>query len=255
MPATGLPCGSGLTPELRYHIGEHARVNPERPAVILDGRELSYRDLDERSARLAMALHTLGLGPGLDIRFLLENSFEFYEVAWAAQRSGLYYTAISTTLTADEVAFIMNDCGATVFISSPVMLSRENASRLPQLRHRIATGPGHPGYESYETLIDGTPRLPREMEAEGCDMLYSSGTTGRPKAVRPLPGDRCRARDGVTPAAPTAPTRTRCTCRPARCTTRRRWTRRHDHPARRHRRWSWSASTPRRRSPSSSATG
>ena len=78
----------------------------------------------------------------------------------------------------------MNDCGATVFISSPVMLSRENASRLPQLRHRIATGPGHPGYESYETLIDGTPRLPREMEAEGMHMLYSSGTTGRPKAVR-----------------------------------------------------------------------
>src|SRR5215831_4259793 len=100
--------------------GTFAASHPDRPAVIAaeDGTVLTYRDLDDASMRLAQLLHASGLRTGQHIAFLSNNRLEVYGIYWAALRSGLYVTAINHHLTADEAAYIVDDCGAEVLIVS-----------------------------------------------------------------------------------------------------------------------------------------
>src|SRR5271165_5112858 len=113
--------------------GIHARSAPDRPAVIMaeSGRMLTYRELDENSARLASALHTMGLRKGDVIAMLSDNAAEAFEIYWAALRSALYITAVNWHLAAEEVAYILQDSGARVVIASAGV--RELAERLPDL--------------------------------------------------------------------------------------------------------------------------
>src|SRR3954453_12707111 len=99
----------------------HARTSPDKVAYRMagSGEAISYRELDERSNRGAQLFRALGLRAGDHIAFLMENRLAFMEICWAAQRAGLYYTAISRYLTKDEIAYIVGDCGARVFITSP----------------------------------------------------------------------------------------------------------------------------------------
>ena len=83
------------------------------------GKAISYRELDELSNQGAQLFRSLGLKAGDHIALLMENRLAFMEICWAAQRSGLYYTAISRYLTRDEIAYIVKDCGARVVITSP----------------------------------------------------------------------------------------------------------------------------------------
>src|ERR1700742_2292266 len=103
------------------HPSVHARTHPDKIAYRMagSGKAISYRDLDELSNQGAHLLRTLGLKAGDHIALLLENRLAFMEICWAAQRSGLYYTAISRYLTQDEIAYIIKDCGARVVITSP----------------------------------------------------------------------------------------------------------------------------------------
>lgn len=96
------------------HPGAIAAVSPDKPAVIMagSGRVVTYRELDEESNRLAHLFRAAGLRPGDHIAFMLENHPLFLVVAWAAHRSGLYYTAISSRLKTDELAYIVDNCGA-----------------------------------------------------------------------------------------------------------------------------------------------
>jgi acyl-CoA synthetase (AMP-forming)/AMP-acid ligase II len=151
------------------------------------GEIVTYRALDERSNRCAQLLWDAGLRPGDGIVLLLENHPRFFEIAWAAQRSGLYYTAVSSRLTAPEVEYIVDDCGARVFFTSHGMRDVAEAlgNRLPRLRRRLMLSGKIPGYESYEDCVAAFPSRPLENELEGSDLLYSSGTTGRPKGVKP----------------------------------------------------------------------
>ena len=171
----------------------HARATPEKPAVVMagSGRVVSYRELDAGSNRFAQLLRSLGLRRGDGIALLLENHPRFFEVCWAAQRAGLYYTAISTKLTAPEVEYIADDCGAQVFVTSAAFgeVASALAARLPRVRARLLVDGAAPGWESYEATVAAQPDEPISDEEEGQDMLYSSGTTGRPKGIRPkLPG-------------------------------------------------------------------
>jgi fatty-acyl-CoA synthase len=91
--------------------GYHAALHPEKPAVIMgtSGEQVTYAELDERSARLAQLLWSEGLRPGDHIALLAENNPRFYEVYWAALRSGLYLTAVNRYLSPVEAACLVND--------------------------------------------------------------------------------------------------------------------------------------------------
>lgn len=171
-------------------ISDHATRAPESPALILPdaGTAVTYRALFERSLRVGGALHDLGLRRGDAVALMLPNRVEFLEVAWACQLSGLYYTPVNTHLTFDEVAYIVDDSEArAVFLdeSMPDLASRL-VDHNPRVEGRFAVGMAPPGWRSYEEAIASTTAVPER--SDGSEMLYSSGTTGRPKAVRrPLP--------------------------------------------------------------------
>jgi acyl-CoA synthetase (AMP-forming)/AMP-acid ligase II len=118
---------------------------------------------------------------------MLENHPLFLVIAWAAQRSGLYYTAISSRLRPDELAYIVDNCEAKVFITSRALTGTAEAiaERTPGVGLRLMLDGTAPGFLSYEEEVAGRPVTPIADECEGGDMLYSSGTTGRPKGVKP----------------------------------------------------------------------
>ena len=173
--------------------GIHAASAPNHPAVVMagSGKTLTYRELDDNSARLASALHALGLRPGDVIALVSDNSAEAFEVYWAALRSGLYITAVNWHLAPDEAAYIVRDSGAQVVIVSAGVrtVAEPVVSLAPEVKHWYAFGGEVDGYQSYsELLATAGPRL--TDQPRGSEMLYSSGTTGRPKGIkpRPLPG-------------------------------------------------------------------
>ena len=172
--------------------GTRALTHPDQPAAIAaeDGSVLTYRELDDASMRLAQLLHAAGLRTGQHIAFLSNNRLEVYGIYWAALRSGLYVTAINHHLSPDEAAYIVNDCGAEVLIVSAELpeLAVAIADAIPNVRLRLAFGGSVPGYASYEDAVASQPAQPLAEQPRGADMLYSSGTTGRPKGIKaPLP--------------------------------------------------------------------
>ena len=168
--------------------GEHARTIPDKTAYLMagSGEVVTYRQLDERSNQLAHLLRAAGLQRGDSIAFMLENHPRFFEICWAAQRSGLYYTAISSRLTAAEAAYIVADCGAKVFLTSSYKRDVAEAlvDEMPGVSVRLMVDGVIDGFDDYEDAVAAHPTTPVDGESEGGDMLYSSGTTGRPKGVK-----------------------------------------------------------------------
>jgi long-chain acyl-CoA synthetase len=170
------------------HPKAFAQSNPDKLALIDadTGRQLSYRELDRLANQGAHALRHLGLKRADVLAVLLDNSTEIFEIAWAAQRAGLFLTSISTRLSTGDVAYILEDSGAQMIIASD-RLASVAAAALEQLRHvkgfAISSQAGRLG--SWTDLRDTQPATAIADESPGTDMLYSSGTTGRPKGVRP----------------------------------------------------------------------
>ncbi|WP_181783103.1 acyl-CoA synthetase [Pseudonocardia pini] len=172
--------------------GHFATIDPARPAVVLSdsGAQLTYGELEERSARLARVLYDAGLRPGDDVALLAENGLHTYEVFWAAMRSGLYITAINHHLQLDEVAYIVGDCGAKALIVSErqAAVAVPLLAEVPPMAVTLSLG-AVDGYRDYEEALAASSPEPLADQPRGKDMLYSSGTTGRPKGVKaPLPG-------------------------------------------------------------------
>jgi long-chain acyl-CoA synthetase len=168
--------------------GTHAASTPEKPAVVMagSGRTVTYGELDDNSARLAAALHALGLRKGDVIAMLTDNAPEAFEIYWAALRSGLYVTAVNWHLAPEEAAYILADSGAKVVIASGGVrdLAEQVSKLVPDVEHRFAFGGFVDGYQEYAALLaSGIPRL--SEQPRGSEMLYSSGTTGRPKGIKP----------------------------------------------------------------------
>ncbi|MBV9117760.1 MAG: AMP-binding protein, partial [Acetobacteraceae bacterium] len=170
------------------YIGDFARTRPDHPAVIHagTGEALTYGELDQRSNRLARLLRVEGLRRGDTIALFMENNIRLLEVAWAALRSGLYLTAVNRYLTAEEAAYIINDCDAGVLVSSRAMegVAAVLPERLPRCRRFLMTDGAIAGWEPYEQAAAAFDPVPLEQEWAGELMLYSSGTTGRPRGVR-----------------------------------------------------------------------
>ncbi|HZQ83371.1 MAG TPA: acyl-CoA synthetase [Acidimicrobiales bacterium] len=173
-------------PSSELSLGGQAAKLPDHPAVIMgtSGETVTFRELDERSNRCAQLLRSRGIGQGDHIAILMENNARFFDVAWAGQRSGLYYTAINSHLRTPEVQYIVDDCEAKALVTSPAMRDAVDALDLSRVPVRLCIGEGLPGFERYDDAIAAMPATPVADEAEGREMLYSSGTTGKPKGVR-----------------------------------------------------------------------
>jgi len=181
--------------------GTHATSAPDRPAVIMaeSGRTLTYKELDDNSARLASALHAMGLRQGDVIAMLSDNAAEAFEIYWAALRSGLYITAVNWHLAAEEAAYILQDSGARVVIASFGV--RELAERLldlvPEVQRWYCFGGAITGYLPYGELLAAVgPRLTDQPRVVLLGHHWTAqGHQASPAADpgRPTRGPACRA--------------------------------------------------------------
>jgi len=171
------------------HPFVHAAATPDRPAIIMagSGASMTYAELEARSNRVAQLLRAHGLKRGDTIVILLPNCLDYLALCWGAQRSGIVFVAMSTKLTADEAAYIIADSGAgAVFAGAGYAAVAGPASA--GVAARFASGGAIAGFADLDTALAAQPEGRIADESCGRDMLYSSGTTGRPKGVRgPLP--------------------------------------------------------------------
>ena len=176
---------------------EHARRSPDRPAVIMaaSGETLTYAELEARSNQLAHLLRDRGLRRLDHFAIFLENHLRYFEAVAAGDRSGLYYTCINSYLTAGELAYILDNCEARVLITSRARadVAREALAQCPKVELALLVDGEGEGeidapFTDYESALAPHPTAPITDESQGGAMLYSSGTTGRPKGIlRPLP--------------------------------------------------------------------
>jgi acyl-CoA synthetase (AMP-forming)/AMP-acid ligase II len=169
--------------------GLHARERPDKVALVMasSGEATSYRELNDRSNQLSQLFWDAGLRFGDHIAILMDNRPEYFEVCWAAQRSGLFYTCINWHFTAEEAAYILDDCDAQVLVVSDAYreVAAELVDKMPRVTIRLMAGEQLvDGYEPYAAARDRYPAAPLTEEIEGTPMLYSSGTTGRPKGIK-----------------------------------------------------------------------
>lgn len=177
------------------HPSHHARTDPDKPAIVMafSGEIVTFAELEARANQSAQLLRREGLKRGDVIAILMDNAPEFLELTFAAQRAGFYYACLSTRLAPAEIAYILADSGAKALFVSPER--RESAAAalalstapLPALWSMGPTAPAREGGAVWRDFLAERAEMPAEMiddPSPGMDMLYSSGTTGRPKGVR-----------------------------------------------------------------------
>jgi long-chain acyl-CoA synthetase len=169
------------------HPARHAETTPDKPAYIMagSGETVTYAELDARANQGAHLLRSLGLKRGDGIAVLMDNTARYLEVMWAAERTGVYATCISSKLTAGEAEYIIRDGDCRVLIASHgvAAVAAELRARLSGLSLFMCDG-AIEGYDSYEQARDAQPATLIPDPQPGGIMLYSSGTTGVPKGVR-----------------------------------------------------------------------
>src|SRR5271157_3070284 len=175
------------------YSGEYARSRANQPAFIMaqTGEAITHTELEARSNRLAHFLRSVGLKRLDHYSIFMENNARYVECCAAGERAGLYYTCINSFLTPEEVAYIVNNSESKVLIFSQEKRSvaTEALKNCPNVEVAIIVdGPGDRQIFKLHDATTGFPSTPIPDESLGIAMLYSSGTTGRPKGiVRPLP--------------------------------------------------------------------
>lgn len=170
------------------HPRYHAQHRPDHPALIMaeTGERRSYQQLENSANQGAHLLRALGMQRGDVMAVLMDNEAAYFDIAWAAQRCGLYLTSISTKISAGDIAYILQDSGAKLLVTSDVhahiaaQALRDCTGVMP-----FTISADLPNFKSWTQLTSTLPTHPIADESAGTDMLYSSGTTGRPKGVKP----------------------------------------------------------------------
>src|SRR5260221_8957034 len=176
------------------YTGKHAHLRPLQPAFIMasTGEAVTYRELDARSNRLAHLFRNRGLKRLDHYSIFMENNNRYLESCGAGERSGLYFTCVNSYLTASELAYILTNSQSRILITSKAKLdiAREALKECPKVELCIVVdGEGASDrIVGLQQATAGLPNTPVADECVGTAMLYSSGTTGRPKGIlRPLP--------------------------------------------------------------------
>jgi long-chain acyl-CoA synthetase len=176
------------------YTGKHVLLRPLQPAFIMasTGEAITYRELNARSNALAHLFRNRGLKRLDHYAIFMENNSRYLEACGAGERSGLYFTCVNSYLTSGELAYILTNSESRILITSKAKLeiAREALKQCPRVELCIVAD----GESESERIVGleqataGLPRTPIPDESVGTAMLYSSGTTGRPKGiVRPLP--------------------------------------------------------------------
>ncbi|MEV4137193.1 AMP-binding protein [Dactylosporangium sp. NPDC049742] len=166
-----------------------AQDRPDRVAIIMAeaGTRITYGEYESEANRLAHLFRRSGLRFGDHVAMLMENNPRLLESEAAAERSGLYYTCINHYLSPDEAAYIINDSSARIVVTSAAKLDlvRQLPERCPRVERWLMADCADPPapFESYDGAVAGLPPDPIPDEQLGMAMLYSSGTTGRPKGI------------------------------------------------------------------------
>ena len=186
--------------------GAHSAVSPDKAAVIVaaTGATTTYAELEARSSRFARWMFESGLRRGDHITVLSDNDPIVFELYWGALRSGLYITVVNHHGTAEDLAYVISDSGAKVLVASARLaeLAQSLTGRVPAHCRLLAFGGQVAGFDSYEDAVGSVSAEPLPDQPCGADMMYSSGTTGRPKGIKsPLPDRQVHEEPGL-PATP-----------------------------------------------------
>ncbi len=173
-----------------------AEHQPDKAAVIdPDGRTRSFVEVNRNANRIVRLLRNAGLKAGDAVAVLMSNRGEFIEIQAATLRGGFRITPINWHLTTDEIAYILNDCEAqALFAEARIAASAPAAAEAPGLRLKVSVGGAVDGFQDYDAALASLDGSDIADPSLGNQMLYTSGTTGRPKGV-------FRAAPAVTPQA------------------------------------------------------
>ena len=170
------------------HLSHIAVEQPDKPAAIFlpSGRQWSFRELNDAANKAANALRALGACRGDCLVLCIENRPELLALAFGAQRIGLYYVLVSTKAAIAELKYIVEDSRARLAVVSMTAEAASRGDLLAGVEARILTlgADGAAAEERWETLFDAAPSSLPADPSPGREMLYTSGTTGRPKGVR-----------------------------------------------------------------------
>jgi long-chain acyl-CoA synthetase len=169
-------------------IRRNAKARPDAPAVVGEGRNISYGELDRRSSMIASGLLSWGLQPGERVAYLARNATEYWELFFGAAKAGLVIVPLNFRLAAAEIEWILADAEPAV-----VLAEEHLADLVPEGyggRRLVFSQAGPPaprdGWEPIEEWLAGQPDADPGREVDGAGLLtlmYSSGTTGHPKGV------------------------------------------------------------------------
>jgi long-chain acyl-CoA synthetase len=174
---------------------EHAKSTPDKPAIIMatSGTAVTFAEFEAGANRFAHLLRESGLQRGDHMAIFMDNDPRMLITEGGAERTGLFYTCVNSYLSVDEVAYIVNDSQSRTVVTSVAKaeVAHQLPARCPNVeRWLMVDGPtGEDGpFERWEEAVASHPSDPIDDEQLGFPMLYSSGTTGRPKGIiRPLP--------------------------------------------------------------------
>ena len=168
-------------------ITEQARATPDKPAFIMgaSGEVVTFAELDAKANQIAQLLRASGIQTGQHVAMMLKNCREFIEVVFGCSRAGVVFTPISTHLKKEETAYIINNCNARLFIASASLASvaTEAAEHAPELLRKFIVGGETAGFEDWQSAVASQPSDEISDQSLGVPMLYSSGTTGKPKGI------------------------------------------------------------------------
>ncbi|HEV2147599.1 MAG TPA: long-chain fatty acid--CoA ligase [Longimicrobiaceae bacterium] len=171
-----------------HNLERSARLFPDAPALVFEGRALSYGEMEERTGRAAHALEALGVRPGDRVALFLPNVPEFAIAYLAAMKAGAVAVSVNALLTTEEVRYVLEDSGARVLFTAPELLDTVALLRgsVESLQHLVLCGDAVPGEATLDGLSAGRPAEYRAREMEPDDpaaILYTSGTTGKQKGA------------------------------------------------------------------------